>query len=159
MKTLINKLRAITAVAVLVVSSATFVSCSDDDYDPTSGMIIYGETSDYYGANPTPATVRDGAVGKWYDDKGTLMLDIQEWHLNPKYPQTDPTLPYEYEFEYFSSSYFDGYNFPEKKWTGEAGITKNNIYVGGMYHLMVEGNQATLYIMRNTVQKVRVYKK
>jgi hypothetical protein len=145
--------------AILIALSFSLISCNNDDYDPTEGMIMYGETTDFYGPNPTPSTIRDAAIGKWYDDKGTLMLDIEKWQLNPDYPQTDPTKPYEHEFEYYLSSYFDGYNFPDKYWNGEAGITKNNIYIGGSYHLVVEGNQATLYIMRNIVQKVRVYKK
>lgn len=145
-------------VLLLMLTSFSLISCSDDD-ERELGFVNYGMTSDYYGSNPSAKTIRDAAVGKWYDANGTLMLDIEKWQLNPDFPQTDPTKPYEHEYEYYQSTYFDGYNFPNKQWIGEGSIYKNNISAFGMHHLMIEGNEGYLFIMRNQVQQVRVFKK
>lgn len=157
MKKLLSKSKLVAALAVLAIS-LTSISCENDD-DRELGFVNYGMTSNFYGANPEAKTVRDAAVGKWYNDKGILMLDIEKWQLNPDYPQTDPTKPYEYEFEYYQSTHFQDYNFPNKQWIGEAGIYGNNMYIGGMFHLMVEGNEGYLFIMRNEVEQVKVFKK
>lgn len=161
MKKQTSFLKFLKAIILPVAFVGALISCNNDDdnlsEDPTK---YYFSTTSHYGAKTDSTQVRTDAVGKWYDENNNLLVDINKGYKNPDYPyiiKDGVRIPKSY-YAYDITSNVEGYKFTEAVRVEEGSLSKNNINLSGMFHLIVEGNTGYLWVMRNQPYVVKVKK-
>lgn len=139
---------------------AMLASCNRDDDKEKDVPQYYFSTTTYYGAKTDSTQVRADAVGKWYDSNNKLILNIQKGYKNPDFPFVieDGIKIWQSYYAYDITSTVEGYSFDKTNKTPEFSRFDNNINLGGMFHLIVEGNSGYIWVMRNQPYIIKVTK-
>lgn len=148
-------------LVAIVVCLGTMVSCRSDNDERDKQNDTYFSTTSFYGAKADSIQVRKDAVGKWYDDNNKLVLNITKSYKNPDFPyKIINGIPVRQQYwVYDLTSDVDGYPLSTVSTIDENSLYGNNINLGGSFHLIVEANNANMWVMRNTPYKIKVTKK
>lgn len=156
-------LKRLMFMVFLFAFSYTVISCNNDDDQDKVELAdtpeYYGSATNHYGEKPDSTVVRQDAVGKWYNENNELLIDIKSGYKNPDFPFTmvNNVRKNHLYYAFDLTSKVDVYPLvnPTKV---ESSIYKNNIGLGGMFYLVVEGSNGWLWIIRNSPQRIRVKK-
>lgn len=156
---LLEKKHYFASLAVLF-SMFLITNCRNED-DTNTEPQYYTSTTDYYGKSPDSIVIRNAVVGKWYDEKNNLILDINKGYQNPEFPYiiVNGLVERKSFYSYDIISNIEGYTFKNYQKIERMYWYKNNVNLGGMFHLIVEGNNAYLWVIRNQPYKIKVVKK
>lgn len=149
-------MKKIIFLAAIFLATFTITSCNNDDDVTTEPQYYFSTTNKL--ADST--TVRNDAVGKWYDENNTLMVEVNKGYKNPDFPfiiKDGIKVPKSY-YAYDISSTVEGYPVAPYQKIEEGSLYGNNINLSGMFHLIVEGNTGYLWVMRNTPYMIKVKK-
>lgn len=157
MRKLLN-FKAITVLSVVALTLTT-LSCRDSKDDEIAAVPEFSHsTTNFYTNKGDSTALRQATVGKWYDESNNLLLDIQAAEVNTSYPVPYPGA-YESYFVYRLNSFVQYYPLISANKTNETSRYGNNINLGGVFHLIVEGNSGWLWVMNNTPERIKVVKK